>query len=526
MRFKLKCIILALLWTSVGCFQKDSTPATDQPKNLPTPTAPQNNEEMQDGGISAGGGGDTVPSNPTTPQHIESILLDIKRDLRTYLKKQLYHNHFYGVEKALFTGPVNLLDVLEKTDLEIRMKSPCFNKNGVEVDGSIHASRPDTICISAFRIAKQVDKDLAQKQVFALILHELSHLMGFDEAQAIEYQKQVLQEISPAELGQVEDLVIQARDQFSVIISKLNFYKQSLDTNDLNLMNEKAREGLEVMSQLTHLQFSLNNFGFFDKIESDYFEFLQDRILLTRFYLNSIDPSMENYYKELYSKVFQSDQQITLKELHERHLFGTTDNVFVNSKIQKIQNMDDLKNEIENISKSLSPLEVTLNSLFFGLTLSDSRSLNTQLENPFAKFLGIYQVIENQCSKSQFAYAEKIRIEQQKDRWMMVISGNGFYSTQSLMDDQSSPITIQVGGVTHLSGDEKTAEKTYQFGQLWPNHQFPHYHDGLKITQNSQGETVLKVESKFNNHDKVNGEYVHKNDSFFCELKLQPTTTH
>ena len=68
---------------------------------------------------------------------------------------------------------------------------PCFDYAGNNVDGSLVSDRPGTFCISAFNIASKVHPLELDAQSTALMIHEISEVLGFNEVEAVEFQTQV-----------------------------------------------------------------------------------------------------------------------------------------------------------------------------------------------------------------------------------------------------------------------------------------------------------------------------------------------
>ena len=149
------------------------------------------------GGVGSGGGG-AVHVPAATLDQIKSTLPNARRELRQWL---------YGEETLVRTGRVksdalNLIfginqpkgartvqDVLGDLQIEFHDTTPCYDALGNEDDGSIYTSLPgDAICISGARLTQELRADDYEYQTTALILHEVSHLLGANEAQAVEVQ--------------------------------------------------------------------------------------------------------------------------------------------------------------------------------------------------------------------------------------------------------------------------------------------------------------------------------------------------
>lgn len=84
----------------------------------------------------------------------------------------------------LFDGPVTIYQIIDQTQIEARSSGPCLDYEGKPHDGSVIGKKAGSICISVSNIKVKLREDNYQNQVAALILHELSHLVGADEVQA------------------------------------------------------------------------------------------------------------------------------------------------------------------------------------------------------------------------------------------------------------------------------------------------------------------------------------------------------
>lgn len=153
----------------------------------------------ESGGISGGGGGVTTPPGVAISK-IQTAVEDSSIVLYEWLAKQeaLYHEETQSgaahepVFEKLFGSSPDAFKVMSNLKIEVRNHKPCFDKNGNPVDGSIVAHAPASICISAFRLKDKLDAYNYEYETDALVLHEVSHLLGADESEAVRVQTQAL----------------------------------------------------------------------------------------------------------------------------------------------------------------------------------------------------------------------------------------------------------------------------------------------------------------------------------------------
>src|SRR5690349_12060945 len=105
------------------------------------------------GGVSDGGGGTTNP-NPANPEWIVNAAAQYSgKVLLVWLNaEEANFNRTSEADRAkspfrkLFQGEQTIFDILPKASIELRMSAACLDKNGVEWDGSVYASKPGAIC--------------------------------------------------------------------------------------------------------------------------------------------------------------------------------------------------------------------------------------------------------------------------------------------------------------------------------------------------------------------------------------------
>jgi hypothetical protein len=134
-------------------------------------------------GTKDGSGGD-VESSRVTKHEILAALKDSFLDVS--------YNLIRAREKADGDSPeeiflreryTKLAAAMSKVRVRARMTLPCENSKGEYRDGSASVSG-NTICISLKTLAEKLSKESYHKKVRQLILHEVSHLAGADEAMA------------------------------------------------------------------------------------------------------------------------------------------------------------------------------------------------------------------------------------------------------------------------------------------------------------------------------------------------------
>jgi len=154
------------------------------------------------GGVSDGGGGTTNPS-PIDPDMIAYRVGEFGRIILTWANHQ--EENFKNLtpsEQAaspyakLFLGTTKFVDVIKSTGFELRMNGPCFDAQGAEKEGSVYASKPGYLCLSPFLMGPKLSELNFEAETTALMIHELSHVLGASEAEAVQIQRDALGDLS------------------------------------------------------------------------------------------------------------------------------------------------------------------------------------------------------------------------------------------------------------------------------------------------------------------------------------------
>lgn len=159
------------------------------------------------GGVFNGGGGGNTPTAPAARNHeMVRVTKTAKAALRAWLTDKYfefqqstcpnnssdYLSNLCATGAKLFNQPLTIFDILAKTEIELKFNDPCPDADGRPKDGSVFGSKPGSICLSLRSIQAKTNKLDYENQLASLILHEISHLAGTDEAEAENLQKELL----------------------------------------------------------------------------------------------------------------------------------------------------------------------------------------------------------------------------------------------------------------------------------------------------------------------------------------------
>ena len=157
------------------------------------------------GGVSGGGGNMISPKSPVTianPEAVQQIVYKARNVLYRYVsqKRTAYLNNQLSLSQRaafapLFSSNLTIERVISSAHLHVNEHHACWDENHQPVDGSTITPHPDSICISAYNIARKTDVSDIAPQSAALMLHEYGELTGLNEDQAVAIQKAALKDL-------------------------------------------------------------------------------------------------------------------------------------------------------------------------------------------------------------------------------------------------------------------------------------------------------------------------------------------
>jgi len=346
------------------------------------------------GGMDGGGGG-TLPSHPATVQQIEALARNARPQLLALL------NGYEISEKSrqqiplyqkLFGGSQKAQEVLNNLQLEVRIDKPCFTANGVEVDGSIYAQKSNTICLSAFRIASKLDIAAVEREVSALLLHELSHFMGADETEAIALQQNIAKSFLdfPDRKINIDNLN-----------NELGYFSGNLQSAIYIIKNKGDLESADknLTQAFTWLdKFRLSSgflpFHFFGAREDDYQQLLELKLKWAESYLLTQIPGPNQQQAQLiYDSSFKGRDYFIAGEQ------WVLQSQYSNEKIFKIHSIAELTSLLEDLYSQYHVRWTHITQVKNGYAwLKLDGHLTIPSQNPWENFLGEYEIQSVQCT--------------------------------------------------------------------------------------------------------------------------------
>lgn len=429
------------------------------------------------GGMDGGGGG-TLPTEPVSIFTIQSIAEESKQQLLylfnyyEYLKGYSSKNSLF---QKLFGGTRKVQEVLKDLRLEVRTDKPCYTAKGTEVDASIYAQKSNTICLSAFRISKKVDKVLAEREVTALLMHEVSHFLGTNEEEALDLQKEIARFISDSK-SDSKLKEAELRYEFSHFQSQLSSGIDFLEKNQLT----KAKEQLSIaIDNLQPWQFLASSapYMFFGIREQQYQDLLGLKLLWATTYLATLIDNCTPVFpgcgfdradaQDRYNKIFKDRNFFFAYE----DAIWESNHLYRNEKIYKLQSVPELILLLNEIQKEYHIRGAYSYQATFGMRwLNLDGHLTAPAKNPWENFMGTYSVQSVQCDfENKNTNEVQFKIEKLSDK---------LYITR-IFPSASMTDLIELGAYnvnTYLNNYGTTPDRsvfmTHEYGGSWSQRMF------------------------------------------------------
>lgn len=296
------------------------------------------------GGIS-GGGGNTVIEGSAGTRHTSDYLSSARVELLMYLKAMVSPNNY----PDLFSENDGIHDKVKNYPLDIKETGSCYDLSGNESDASVYLIK-NKICINAHRIGQKVTITNMRAQIIALLAHEYSHFMGYNEDQANQLQENLL--IYTSYTGQSGGLFIGNTfvKNAESVINSLNKAQQAFEKN----IPEKANFFISSTYKVD-LDPYLKYFQALDRKEAVIVKNIDMRLKNILIYSCSrfeLDPFEKSECKNKYSQIFNNASFVDAKDFKEKLKDWTTTVPTV--KIYNLENNESFfKEEVVRISNDL-----------------------------------------------------------------------------------------------------------------------------------------------------------------------------
>lgn len=498
--------LLALVLGSVACQPNGNV------NGELSPVAPKPNADaVAEGGVNGGGGG-TLPAVPISTYEVRKVIQTAKSELNVFIKGQMYSlsiKNPSALEAKLYLSSPNIWDVLHTTDIELLNDQPCKDAQGNDVDGSVHASKPNTICISAFRIAPKLIKERAQTEILALILHELSHLLGANETEAQAYQKDAAWHLSPS-------------DSLPHLSGEAMIEKAQTSIEEVGTLLWKLKDGIGKMSNaelsyaILNVDMGINKFqqvaldypfSIMSAKEAAYFSLQEERLDIARLYIES-QADMPNANRSIVrlNEIFLDHDQATYKELKERLGYGhTRDNSYDGEILLRIKTAEEFKAQVIAFIEYLEKVDHYMRQLLYRSRPNNLPTPDT-LKTPWLDFVGEYQVTSSTCA-SDMTVGYKILFPGYAPTELRLVQlwKNGYGDAGGLIDGAN---VVSIANGVFVTGGANWAQRLDEYGDRWANQGGQDWNEhSLKIEKLPDGKFQMSEQNHWRTFDGVRQTY-------------------
>ncbi|RYZ71176.1 MAG: hypothetical protein EOP05_12350 [Proteobacteria bacterium] len=471
-------LIATLAATSAACSKNNALPGGAEPAG-----------HVEEGGVNGGGGG-TLPAQPIAAWQVRQVIQRAKLSLIPLLNTKslelVRSSSLSNVDQKLFRGDRTILDVLHETNIDVMYTGACKDGNGKEVDGSIFGLTPDSICISAERIAAKLTEERALPEIVALIAHELSHKLGADEAEATEFQKDVAMSLSAPYLKASAEETVQASASASQALQvSISTLLRDIDSKteaqlDNSLTNFKSAE-MDFFIATRNYPFSILGLR-----EEHYFDVQRTRVLVVSHYLAMATSA---YAAEELRMAFRGKTELTFAEYGKNTKeIDPEKNVYANEVIKLPASLEEAKQILKQTYEFYSGVSEIAGHMRFG-TRPNAVPLPDNKETPFKNFVGKYKVLSAVCSggKPSSTVTEYEIYNGSSGTLRLRKVFNTMTGDQGELINGGS--VVRSGSAVQVEGNEEFATRTVEFGNRWGSHQLTGFQKDTL--------TIKKVSSQF-----------------------------
>lgn len=210
------------------------------------------------------GGGNVIAEDMMGPYEIRDLLAKSKvpakyvlRNIETIGRNDTSSAEMGRIYQKLFGGSQTVYQALDQAVFEPIQTGGCDGIGGMEHDASALKNAP-RICFSLEALSAKLDEKSGRAQLLALVIHEVSHLVGTTEDEAQELQKSVQANVSTKLFDRISDIVEANKRDIKDIIEAGHSARQAIAANQKGLF-----------CQITPLMVSL--VSNFQNRSSDYF---------------------------------------------------------------------------------------------------------------------------------------------------------------------------------------------------------------------------------------------------------------
>jgi hypothetical protein len=187
------------------------------------------------------GGGDILPDDPANPYQVQRWLDEAKLPVRlalnhleynllSFVKAKDLSGDMLEVYRKLFASKKTIYQSLDEAIWVPLEKGGCEDLGGNEHDASALKDAP-RICFAMENLSHKLQMKSGRSKIVALIAHEVSHLSGTTEEEAVIVQKMIQNDVSDS-IFSIKDAVSSVKEAVGGIVESLDNLSRSASGRD------------------------------------------------------------------------------------------------------------------------------------------------------------------------------------------------------------------------------------------------------------------------------------------------------
>jgi len=329
-------------------------------------------------GSVSGGGGGTLPGDKIEAKDVIEAVEESRSVIDAFLKgiesdfvlddgttpQVWYHDY-----EKMFRPGTDVFKFLNEVPFRIISNGACHDLDGSETDASANTDIQGGICVSVSRIQPKVSFANYRAEIGALVLHEISHLYGSDEAEASSIQKIAVRFFAGKSPYDISALSFQLMDSLRSLSSMTQMLSDSLKAGAKIPCGNVGNLEMAYMTALHDLGDGSSDMFLTRERDTEYYWQLSTRIMAMEDFLCT----QQGYESELvrqfrvdkFNKIWGNDTELTADQYFKRAVNDPSKfNRFplVTVKIKKYTSPSELPQDLDAALKDIDALYRIINA--------------------------------------------------------------------------------------------------------------------------------------------------------------------
>ncbi|RYZ87881.1 MAG: hypothetical protein EOP06_11910, partial [Proteobacteria bacterium] len=282
-------------------------------------------------GSVSGGGGGTLPGDKVEASYVQEAIVDSRTVIDAFLKGVETRfvldggtpsESFYQNYSKMFRAGADVFKLMNEVPFKVISDGACHDLDGSETDASGNVDVQGGICISVSRIQPKVTYANYKAEIAALILHEISHLYGSDEAEASAIQKVAVRFFAGTSSGDVSRWSFQVMSSLRSLSSMTEMISDAMKSGAKIDCNSLGKLQSAYMTAVHELSDGSSGMFLTRERQTEYFWQLPTRIMAMRDFLCTQrgyeSEDVRHVSIEIFNKIWRQDSELSADEYFKR----------------------------------------------------------------------------------------------------------------------------------------------------------------------------------------------------------------